>query len=144
MSFNFSVPSRVDNQLAETGVDLNITSNGINFGTFKVCYIDPYNPRDELKLKRIKQKYAGQLRRKELTEWDEIRITLVEANLLGWSGVKDGKGKEVPFSVEAAHAYFSMEQTRWIMLELARRASDVETFAPETDELENAEAIEKN
>lgn len=144
MSFSFNVPSRVDNQLAETGVELNIVSNGIDFGTYTVRYLDAHNPRDELTIKRIRQKYAGQLRRKELTPFDEARIMFVEGMLLGWKGVKDGKNKEVPFSVEAAHAFFSLIETRWILTDLINRAGDVETFAPVIDDVEDVEAVEKN
>ena len=137
MSFTFAVPSRVDNKLAEdNGVELNITSNGIDFGTFTVAFIDLFNPRFELKMKRVRQKYSGQLRRKELTPVDELRITFVEGALLGWKGIKDAKGKEVPFSVEAAHAYFSLEETRWIMSELLQRAQDPATFARDEDDVD--------
>lgn len=149
MSFDFDVESPYDVDVAEAGVDFNITKSGKDFGTFKLRYLDQTTQRGELEIKKLKSMYAKQLRLKTLDDWETIKIVLCHLNLVDWSGIT-AKGKPVPFSVDTALAYFSLESTRWIALELAAKVADPANFLSDEDyqaqfEAEfNAEEITKN
>lgn len=138
----FSIPKRYDAELADAGVWFNIVDeNGNEYGEFKCRYLDEASPRTEVAYKRIRQKYAAQIRAKKLTDIEAVKVVFVEAVLMDWKGIKDEKGKEVPYEVATALDYFSLEETRWVLLQLGKLSGDVTNFAPE---IVDVEAVEKN
>jgi hypothetical protein len=136
----FNIPKRYDADLAENGVWFNISDeNGNQYGEFKCRFMDTTSQRTELALKRIRTKYASEIRSKKMGDWDSIKVVMAEGVLIDWK-MKDDKGKDIPFSIEAALEYFSLEQTRWVLLELGKLADNVTNFAA----LPVIEDIEKN
>ena len=115
--FNFHIPQPFDQQVADEGVDFEFfDKNKVHWGTFKCLYLDANSRKIKLAQDRIKQKYARELR---LGTEDNEAIGLelfLDAILVAWSEVKDGKGKEVPYSKEAAEAYFANPTVRAFVL----------------------------
>ena len=130
----FAFPKRYDETVANDGVTFSITDeNGNYWGDFTCRHIDEYSQRGELAYKRIRAKYAAQIRSKKLSDYDAIKVVFVEAALCGWSGIKDAKGKEVAFDIATALDYFSQDETKWLLVHLSRLASDMTNYAPAED-----------
>ncbi len=138
----FKLPKRYDMTKAEEGVWFDIADdNGVEWGKFKCRLIDDTSQRSELAYKRIRMKYASDIKTKKLNEYDSIKVVFCEASLLDWAGIQDEKGKDIPFSLNDALEYFGMEETRWLLLQLSRLASDYTNFAADPTD---AELPEKN
>lgn len=138
----FHIPQRYDMTLAEEGVWFSIyDENNTHWGDFRLGYLDPSSPRTELVYKRIRAKYAAQIRSNKLADLEAIKVVFVEAILKDWRGIKDDKGKEVEFSIENALAYFSEEGTRYVLSRLGELSGDVTNF---TALEQTVDEIEKN
>lgn len=123
---NFRIPKRVDPDLAK-GVDYHAEDG---FGTFRLKYMDNYSRVQEVAEQRIKRTYPEAAKQADDAEGDNIPLItaiLVEIALVGWSGIFDEDGEEVPFSKEAALEYLSHDELRRTAVEcnlFARTASN--------------------
>lgn len=137
----FKTFKRYDAATAEEGVFFKIEDEiGNVYGEFKCRYLDPHSPKTELVMKRIRQKYAADIRSKKLSDMDAVRAVFVEGVLMDWKGVLDEKDKEVPFTVADAIEFFNLEDNRWLLNELSVLAGDVKNFQKEAV----VEEVEKN
>lgn len=137
----FKTFKRYDEATAEEGVFFNIVDEiGNEYGEFKCRYLDPHSPKTELVLKRIRQKYAAEIRSKKMTDMDAVRAVFIEGVLMDWKGVLDENDKPVPFSIKLAIEFFNMEENRWLLEQLSALSGDVKNFQKEAD----IEEVEKN
>jgi hypothetical protein len=60
-----------------------------------------------------------------------------------WKGVTS-KGKPVPFTPEAARAFFAVEANRWMALALLTKANDVSNFLGDLSDEFDVEEITGN
>ena len=142
---DFAIPERYDETAANEGVWFVIDDeNGNEYGSFKCRLIDQFSNRAELERKRIIQKYnlKDQRASKKMTDEDRMRIVLCESSLVDWE-MKDAKGKKVPFSVEKALEYFSLDATKFVFVELLKIVGDVTNFPVEAEIEVEAEEVEK-
>ncbi|MDH7971039.1 hypothetical protein QH494_02500 [Sphingomonas sp. AR_OL41] len=137
----FDIESPYDEATADAGLPFRIERNGKYYGTFTLRYVDSSKTKGQLEFKRVRAMYAKQLRTNQLDEYQAACAVLCHVYLTGWEGIT-AKGKEVPFSVETALAFFANENARWIALKLVELAADDSNFAP--DEEFAAEDISKN
>lgn len=131
MTFNFSIPNRYSNDLADHGVWLDLAyEDGTEIGEFKLKFFDTSGgQRAQLLQKRIQAKYAASALKK--MKGDEFaKVLMLDEILIDWK-IKDAKGKDVPYSREAAEAYFAHENAQWVLDQLAAFASDVRNYREE-------------
>lgn len=109
---NFDIPTRFDEEQAREGVWFEVEDEHDQlWGEFKLAYLDGDAP-DVKKLRtKLKAKYAKDIRLGKLDQ-DKVAMEIfLSYVLLDWRKVKAG-GKAVPFSKEAAEAYFEMPQVK--------------------------------
>ena len=141
----FALPKRYDESIANEGVTFSITDENDNYwGDFTCKHLDEFSQRGELAYKRIRAKYAAQIRSKKLNDYDAIKVVFCEASLVNWSGIVDAKGKEVPFSLETALEYFGLDGTKWLLVHLSRLASDMTNYAAKVEEETASDTVEGN
>ena len=131
MTIKFKRPARYDVSLADEGVWFALEDEaGNSWGEFKLRYLDPLSPRTEATYKRIRAKYAPQIKSKKMGDLEAAKVAFIEANLADWRGIEDEKGKAVEFSLENAMAYFDTEtdEGRWALVQLGNLAGDVTNF----------------
>lgn len=132
--FNFHIPTRYDNATAEEGVWFEVVDeNEHSWGEFKCAMMDEDDRRIKLATDRLKQKFAKEIRTKTVDVKVIQRELFLAATLQDWRGVKDGKGKEVPFGAEAARAYFETPAvSRFVLPHLLDYAQDVRNYRGES------------
>lgn len=126
--FNFKRPDRFDAIRAEKGVDHTIIGqNGFNYGTFKTSLFDDNTKIYRLALERYFREYGKNPEASSDTAGVYLFVMMF---LHDWSGVLDADGNEVPFSKEAAYAYFSENalEDAWLYNELLTRSRDVDNY----------------
>lgn len=128
----FFVPKPYDATKAEDGVWFSVyDKDDTLYGEFKLKYVDQHSKAGELAYKRVKAKYATQIRTKALSGYDSLKVVLCELHLLDWklpTDPNDTKAKPVPFSLADALEYFSMDDTKWIAYELSNYATEPTNF----------------
>ena len=141
MTTKFKTFKRYDDETANDGVFFNITDElGNEYGEFKCRYLDPHSPQTEVVMKRIRKKYAADIRSKKLSDMDAVRAVFVEGVLADWKGVLDANDKPVPFSLPVAIEFFNLEDNRWLLNELSELAGDVKNFQAQAE----VEEVAKN
>lgn len=137
----FKTFKRYDAATAEEGVFFKIDDEvGNEYGEFKCRYLDPHSPKTDVLMKRIRQKYAADIRSKKMSDMDAVRAVFVEGVLMDWKGVLDVNDKPVPFTLANAIAFFNLEDNRWLLNELSVLAGDVKNFQAQAA----IEEVEKN
>lgn len=136
--FNFDIVERYDDELAREGRDFDVyAENGKKMGTFDCAYYSFENSKVKLTQERVRRAYAKDLRVKgnddPETNLKIVREVFIEAALLGWKDITAG-GKEVPFSKEAAKAYFALPAHSYVFNELLRECMDPMNFQAEDKE----------
>ncbi|QCI92601.1 hypothetical protein [Novosphingobium sp. EMRT-2] len=146
----FTLPKRVDADLAISGVDFNIQDeHGQEWGTYKLAWVDTESQRGRAKLLRYDKRYKSQRKakatNKEMLDIDyEVRC-LAENYLLDWTLPKEMTGgKILPFSPEAAIELLSMPETLWLANTLINKARDITNFNVITDADGESVTPEKN
>lgn len=128
----FYVPKLYDTTKAEEGEWFSIyDKDDVHYGDFKLKYLDAHSKSGELAFKRVRTKYASEIRTKKLNAYDSLKVVLVELHMVDWklpTDPSDPKAKPVPFSIENALEYFGMEETKWIAHELSTLASEPTNF----------------
>ena len=132
--FEFDFVERYDAELADEGREFDVyAENGSVMGKFTCALYSQENRRVKLVTERVRRKHMKDLRLKpDDNELNEriAREIFVEAVLLGWSGITSG-GEEVPFSKEAALAYFSHEKGKFVFGKLLAESMDPLSFQAE-------------
>ena len=132
MTSKFYVPKLYDSTVAEDGQWFSIYDNDENlYGEFKLKYLDAHSKAGELAYKRVRAKYATEIRTKKLGAYDSLKVVLVELHMVDWklpTDPNDTKAKAIPFSVNDALEYFSMDETKWIAHKLSELASEPTNF----------------
>lgn len=132
---------RYDDTTAEEGVWFEIHDPiGQYYGSFKCRYLDPYSPKSELIMGRLRKKYAAAMRSKAMSELDAGRAVFVEGVLMDWKDVLDENDKPVPFKLADALEFFGDDDNRWLLNEISALANDVMNF----QKIADVEEIEKN
>lgn len=127
-AFNFDVPTRFDASVADEGVWFGIhDENDNHWGDFKCAMFDGDSRRIKLLQDRLKKKYAKDIRTGKVDHDALAREVFLEAILQDWRGVKAG-GKDVPYSKEAAAAYFALPTTKYALTALLEYSQDVRNF----------------
>jgi hypothetical protein len=128
--FSFHIPSRYDESMASEGSWFDVVDeHGNLWGNFKMVLFDSDNPAIKKAQERTKFKFAKEIRLNQITN-DKLALEVfLEAVLIDWE-VKDAKGKLVPFSVEAARAYFSQPKVfKFVFPQLLEYAADVRNYS---------------
>ena len=149
MTFKFDYQDRYDATVAETGVWFAVNDElNQHHGSFKLAFIEPGSPRAVafFEKKNLNNKVvhvgngfrtaptlskAEEQAEKERKERENISDWL-EMTMLDWKGIKAG-GKEVPFSLEAACAFFDPNRpiANYIFNALREHSMNVLNFQPE-------------
>lgn len=128
----FYVPKLYDTATAEEGEFFSIYDNDETFyGEFRLKYIDPHSRSHEAAMKRVRAKYAQEIRTKKLTGYDSLKVVLVELHMVDWrlpTDPNDPKAEPVPFTIDNALEYFSMDETKWIAHKLSDLCSEPTNF----------------
>lgn len=147
----FYVPKRYDENVADAGVEFEIRDAFDNFyGAYTLRLIDPTSARGKLDDKRLVAKYGKLAKTGKLTQFDIMRLQLVEHSLTAWRLPVDPSAKKaepVPLTHENAMEYFKLEETQWIVAELHAKATDYTNYSEVSDKAalaEEADAAEKN
>lgn len=132
--FEFDFVERYDAELADEGREFEVfAENGSLMGKFTTALYSQENRRVKLVTERVRRKHMKDLRLKpDDADLNEriAREIFVEAVLLGWSGIT-AKGKEVPFSKDAALAYFSHDKGKFVFGKLLGESMDPLNFQAE-------------
>lgn len=132
--FEFDFVERYDAELADEGREFEVhAENGSLMGKFTTALYSQENRRVKLTTERVRRKHMKDLRLKpDDADLNEriAREIFIEAVLLGWSGITS-KGKEVPYSKEAALAYFSHEKGKFVFGKLLSESMDPLNFQAE-------------
>lgn len=132
MTSKFYVPKLYDTTKAEEGEWFSIYDNDdTHYGDFKLKFLDAHSKAGELSYKRVRTKYATEIRTKKLGAYDSLKVVLVELHMVDWklpTDPNDPKAKPVPFSIDNALEYFSMDETKWIAHRLSELASEPTNF----------------
>lgn len=132
MSTKFYVPKRYDDTVADEGQWFSVyDTDDTLYGEFKLKFLDAHKKEGELAYKRVRSKYATEIRTKKLGAYDSLKVVLVELHMVDWklpTNPDDAKAKPIPFSIENALEYFSMDETKWIAHQLSEYASDASNF----------------
>ncbi len=128
--FKFKVPQRYDAATAQEGVFFEVVDEyDTSWGEFKCIYSDEDERRIKLASDRLKVKYAKEIRTGKVSTKVLQFEMFLDALLVDWRGVKDDKGKEIPFTKEAARAYFEIpEVAKFVLPHLYDYISDVRNF----------------
>jgi len=125
MTFDFAIPERFNTDVAEEGVWFEIYGEADqHFGDFKCVLADPESTKLKLAQERANQRNQKGLRTKAVKTDDIAREIFLDVILVDWREVKDGKGKDVPFSKAAAKAYFEAPGTKYVLQNLMVYSSD--------------------
>lgn len=141
----FYVPKRYDVEAATEGKWFEIEDqNGNHYGEFKLRLIDSASQRMEREANKVKLKYRS--KSKNMNEFESLMVVICELALVDWKlplDPSDKKAEAVPYTIENAMEYFNLnDDTRWVLMELAKLADNITYFAP--DVAEAAEEAEKN
>ncbi|EIZ79233.1 hypothetical protein WSK_2078 [Novosphingobium sp. Rr 2-17] len=142
--FEFDAPLPYDSTIADEGVGFTVVLSGREYGTFHCIYLDPLSKRTEALNKQFEARHAKAIRTGKLKGIAQGKLLFIENILKGWSDVKNLKGKDVPFSIEAATAYFSGPAGDHVYAELWKHFTASEHFVAEEFYAIDAEAAEKN
>ena len=134
----FYIPKRVSKQVAEAGVWVDYVDDaGIEYGSYKLRYMDPFNQKEQLEKKRLWSKH-GCNNKKEEDFTKRAAISLAYLGLLDWKlpqDPSDEKSKVVPFTPVDAVEYLMDEHAQHIRGERATIAGDNSQF--QADEVED-------
>lgn len=122
--FDFKFYDRFDEAKAERGVEHAIYDNvGNYYGTFTTILFDEFSKPFQVAKDRFIRVNKDKHNDEDTAENADV-FAFVDICLLGWSGVKNGKGKEVPFSKEAAVVLLSHEKSAWLKAQLLSRSAN--------------------
>jgi len=129
MTFDFAIPERFNDDLAEQGVWFEIyAEKNQHFGDFKCIHANPESTKLKLAQERAQQRNQKGLRTGAFKNDDLVLEIFLDVVLVDWRGVKDSKGKDVPYSKAAAKAYFSTKGTKYALQNLMVYAADPTNF----------------
>lgn len=142
----FTLPKRVDAELATSGVDFAIQDeHGQEWGTYKLAWLDTESQRGRAKIERFRKRYASQLKSKAMTEDQYFIRLMVDNYILDWKLPKEMTGgKVLPYSAESAFELLSQEETQWLAATLINKATDITNFNVITDADGESVTPEKN
>ncbi len=128
MAIVFDIPTRFDTDLADEGVVFEVESpRGDLYGKFKCRLMDQDSTSYRLKAEKINKEMERANRNAKTKDRELMIEVFVRAIIVDWSDVKAG-GKDVPFSVENARAYFNQEGTRYVVDRLFEECRDAANF----------------
>lgn len=142
----FTFPKRVDESLAEVGVDFYIKDElGQNWGNYKLKWMDRESARGKAVWIRAAKKYKAAIKAGSITAEELGRTLLIENFLIDWDlPTQMTGGKKVAFSVEVAKEFFGQPETFWLAEKLADLAEDITNFSVVIDAEGEAVEPEKN
>lgn len=141
--FEFDASLPYDETIAGEGVAFDVTLSGRDYGAFHCVYLDPLSKRAENLDKQFEARHAKAIRTGKLKGLAKAKLFFVENILKGWSGVT-AKGKDVPFSVEAATAYFNAPAGDHVYAALWGQFTESKNFVGEEFYANDADEAEKN
>ncbi len=133
-----------DEELANDGAWLTAERGGKVHLEAQCRFVDSLTQSGELEYKRAKGTVAKTHKGgKPLDDFDNAIVGLAYVNMRDWKGVTS-KGKPVPFSPEAARAFFAIERNRWMALQLLLKTQDVANFIGDLSDEFDVEEVTKN
>lgn len=142
--FDFDAPLPYDETIADEGVGFTVVLSGREYGTFHCIYLDPLSKKAEALDKKFEARHAKAIRTGKLKGIAKNKLFFVEFILTGWSDVKDRKGKDVPFAIDAATAYFNGPAGDHVYAELWTNFTNSKNFVSEEFFEADAEDAEGN
>lgn len=131
--FDFVFPSRFDEAQANDGRWFAVVDeNDVQWGRFKCTLIDSTVPRYKIALERLQRKYGGKSAKAKPGD-DFTAELFIEMSLVDWD-MKNSKGDVIPFSRQAAMAYFTNPRGAYALKQLLVDAENVANFQPEEQE----------
>ncbi|GAA0766946.1 hypothetical protein [Brevundimonas olei] len=139
--FKFALPVVADQKAIQEGVFFDVTdSKGVHWAKFKLRHLNDKSREGIRTLLKVSMKFEKRSReagddalKKFDVDFDSSLHLLTDLLLTDWKDVKDADGNEVPFSKEAAKAYFAQSATNWMVPQLIELASNPANYETEID-----------
>jgi hypothetical protein len=141
---DFDTISTFDAELAEEGAWLDAKRGDKVYISARCRYVDGITQSGELEFKRARGRVAKTNKGgKPLDEFDYAIVGLAYVHMRDWKGVTL-KGEPVPFSPEAARAFFAVDANRWMALSLLTQVADVTNFRGDMNDEFDVEEVTGN
>lgn len=126
MAIKFKKYHRFDQSKAEYGVEHPIRDAAGNYyGKFKTSLFDPYSKYVQVATERFQRDNKDN----SILEGEHANLfAFVEICLHDWKDVLDDKGKQVPFTKEAAFELLNDEDNLWLRNTLIEMTTDIANY----------------